>query len=149
MNLSEHFTLEELTFSEYATRQAIDNTPSQQVIENLILLCTHILEPFRALIQLPLIITSGYRSITVNADIGGSSTSQHCEGKAADFHVSGLTVQQVYDKVKNSKLPFDQLIQEFNQWTHASYNSESNRRMCLIATHVNGKTVYTNDGVIQ
>jgi hypothetical protein len=142
MNLTEHFTLEEMTISEYAARNGIKNTPSETAIQNLTLLCQKVLEPLRLIVQKPIIITSGYRSKKVNEAIGGSSTSQHMKGQAADFIVHDLTLEEVFNIVAG-QLPFDQLIQEFGQWVHASYH-EPLRKEKLLAKHVNGKTIYTS-----
>ena len=151
MLLSPHFTYEEMIFSEYATRQAIDNTPSEDIKDNLIITCQKALEPIRSLVHVPLLITSGYRSIKVNAGIGGVITSQHCEGQAADTIAIGLGLKEYYQLIKSfvasSQLVLDQVIFEFGQWVHVSYNEANNRKMFLIATKVNGKTIYTNDGV--
>ena len=142
MNLTEHFTLEEMTISEYAARNGIKNTPSETAIQNLTLLCQKVLEPLRLIVQKPIIITSGYRSKKANEAIGGSSTSQHMKGQAADFIVHDLTLEEVFNIVAG-QLPFDQLIQEFGQWVHASYH-EPLRKEKLLAKHVNGKTIYTS-----
>ena len=140
MKLTEHFTLEEMIVSEYAARNGIKNTPSATAVQNLTLLCQNVLEPLRQIVQKPVIITSGYRSKKVNEAIGGSSTSQHMKGQAADFIVIGLTLDEVFTIVAG-QLPFDQLIQEFGQWIHASYK-EPLRKEKLLAKHVNGKTKY-------
>jgi hypothetical protein len=104
------------------------------------LLCQNVLEPLRQIVQKPVIITSGYRSKKLNAAIGGSSSSQHTKGQAADFIVIGLTLEEVFDIVAG-QLPFDQLIQEFGQWVHASFH-EPLRKEKLLAKRVNGKTIY-------
>lgn len=78
MNLSEHFTLEEMTFSQTAVRNGISNQPGAAEIENLKALCANVLEPLRALAGRPLHINSGYRSAELNRRIGGAATSQHC-----------------------------------------------------------------------
>jgi len=85
MNLTLHFTLEEFVQSQTATRHNLPNTPTSGDITNMTLLCTNVLEPLRTLIDEPLTISSGYRSPDVNKLVGGSPTSQHCEGKAADL----------------------------------------------------------------
>lgn len=142
MKLTDHFTLEEMTVSEYSARNGIKNTPSDTATQNLILLCQKVLEPLRLTVQKPIIITCGYRSKKVNAAIGGSSTSQHMKGQAADFIVIGMTLEEVFNIVAG-QLPFDQLIQESGQWVHVSYK-EPMRKEKLLAKHVNGKTIYTS-----
>jgi zinc D-Ala-D-Ala carboxypeptidase len=141
MKLTEHFTLEEMTVSEYATRNGLKNTPSETSVQNLKILCKNILEPLRLIVKKPVIITSGYRSKIVNRAIGGSTTSQHMKGQAADFIVIGMTVEEVFNIVAK-QLPFDQLIQEFGKWVHVSYK-ENLRHEKLQARLVNGKTKYT------
>ena len=80
MKLTDHFTLEEMTVSEYAARNGLKNTPSETAVQNLKILCKNVLEPLRLNLQKPIISTSGYRSKKVNEAIGGSTTSQHMKG---------------------------------------------------------------------
>ena len=144
MKLSPHFTLEELYYSPTAIRRGIDNTPPDDVRENLRVLCTTILEPIRSLANQGIIITSGYRRLLLNSIIGGSLSSQHITGKAADIHGETLSVTDLYNLIKGSSIPFDQLIHEFDSWVHVSWDLKP-RKQCLIATKENGKTIYTND----
>jgi len=141
MRLSEHFDLSEFTMSEEAVRKGIDNTPSDETRGKLVMLCLKVLEPIRELVEVSLIITSGYRSPEVNKMIGGSESSQHCKGEAADFHCTRLTVQDLFDLVRASNIPYDQLIQEFNRWVHISYRPNP-RRQAMYADKKEGKTVY-------
>jgi len=142
--LSEHFTLEEMTFSETAIRHGINNTPGTAAIQNLKELCEEMLEPMRTLAGGPIGVTSGFRSAVVNSLVGGSPTSQHKTGEAADIHCLQLTQQELFQLVRNSELPFDQLIDEFGRWVHVSYKKPgSNRRQVLRARKVNGVTKYT------
>jgi len=140
MNLSKHFTLEEMTRSDYAIRNNIDNTPSEQVIENLKNLCEHTLEPLRDIVKKPIQILSGYRCPEVNKGIGGATNSQHVEGKAVDIVVPQMTVDELFD-LANKYVDYDQVIHEFGRWVHIS-NSTPQRRMKLLAVKENGKTVY-------
>lgn len=140
MNLSQHFTLSELTRSQTAVRRGIDNTPTPQVIHRLTLLCTNVLEPIRKGCGV-VAITSGYRSVTLNRAIGGAAGSQHTTGDAADINVPGTTIEQLFQWIKQSDIPYDQLIQEFNQWVHVSY-SDKPRGQCLRAVKQEGKTIY-------
>jgi zinc D-Ala-D-Ala carboxypeptidase len=144
MKLSPHFTLEEMIFSQYAVRHGIDNNPSIEQIENLRALCINLLEPLRELVSRPITVTSGYRSPLVNRGIGGSATSQHMEGRAADIIVQGLTIQELYERIRDSQLPYDQLIQEFDSWVHVSYAPRL-RRQALYAVRENDRTVYVPD----
>jgi hypothetical protein len=143
VKLSEHFTLEEMTISETGARNGKSNIPGEREIENLKLLCSEILEHLRSALALPVSITSGYRSPEINKAVGGSSTSQHVFGQAADIHVSGMTAEELFlFATEKVFLPFDQIIQEFNQWVHISYRSNP-RGQKLRATHENGLTHYT------
>lgn len=144
MQISENFTLKELTVSDYAVRHSIEEQwrVSDAVIQNLRKLAINVLEPIREVIKKPIIITSGYRCKRVNKGIGGALTSQHVEGKACDFKVVGLTIQEVFDIIKKSNINYDQLIQEFDSWIHISYNSALNRNENLLATKKGGKTQY-------
>lgn len=148
MNLTNSFTLKELTESNTAIRLGIDNTPSEFVIKNLLLLCKNVLQPLRDHMDEPIKISSGYRSMELNKKIGGSSsTSQHCVGQAADISCGERTAE-IYDFIKNNII-FDQLIWEFGTddnpiWVHVSYSSKKNRKECLRSYKINGKTVYSH-----
>ncbi len=134
MKLSEHFSLEEMVFSQTATRRGIPNAPNGTVVNNLTRLC-QMLESIRAHIERPIIITSGYRSQALNTFIGGAKNSQHCLGCAADFVVRGMPVEQIMQVIIASDIPFDQVINEYGKWTHASVTkNEGNvpRREALI-----------------
>lgn len=130
MNLSNHFTLQELTASQTAARWGIDNTPPESAIESLENLA-ELLEQVRDICQAPVIISSGYRSPELNRRVGGSMNSQHCKGQAADFTVKGLPLDIVMELIITSKLPYDQLIREFNSWIHIS-TAEHPRKQALI-----------------
>jgi hypothetical protein len=141
MKLTEHFDLSEFTVSQEAVRSGIDNTPTEAIIGRLVLLCLNVLEPIRDLVDAPLIISSGYRSPELNKLIGGSESSQHCKGEAADFHCPRLTVEDLFGLIRSSNIPFDQCIQEFGRWVHVSYQ-EHPRREALYASKKEGKTVH-------
>ena len=141
MRLSEHFDLSEFTVSQEAVRKGIDNTPSGLIINRLRFLCEKVLEPIRDLADKPLSITSGYRSPDLNKSIGGSTTSQHCLGEAADFHAQGYTTEELFQLIKSSNIPYDQLIQEFGTWCHVSYRPDP-RKQALYAVKENGVTKY-------
>lgn len=142
MNLSHSFTLDELTASQTATRNGIDNTPNPQQIEALKKLCENILEPLQQ--RLTISISSGFRCVELNKAIGGAGSSQHCLGEASDISAKEMNVEQLYQYIKHSGLPYDQLLQEYDRWVHVSYSSR-NRRQCLRAVKENGKTVYKPD----
>jgi hypothetical protein len=145
MKLSNSFNLIEFTSSETASRRGIDNTPSIAVIENLRLLCENVLQPLRDKYGKSINITSGYRSPKLNKAIGGSSTSQHCYGQAADIQVDKKDYLKVWEILKT--LPFDQIIWEFGtesaaDWIHVSFVEGKNRGQKLKAVKKFGKTEY-------
>ncbi len=149
MQLSQHFTLEEFTISQTATRFGIDNTPSPAVIAHLENLCQSLLEPLRTRLGRSIKISSGYRSSILNSRVGGAANSQHLLGEAADIIVPGMTPYQVACIVRD-QFQYDQVIQEFGQWTHVSLRMlpSTNRRMPLTAMVRNGKTVYIG-GILE
>lgn len=134
MNLTENFTLFEMTYSETAYRKKISNNPPSCVIPNLQALCKNVLQPLRNHIGLPIIITSGYRSALLNKMVGGVATSQHCLGQAADFIIKGYDLKEAFNYIKNY-LEFDQLLYEYskdgNKWIHVSYCAKHNRRHAI------------------
>lgn len=130
MYLSEHFTLAELTVSESAARQGIDNTPDSITLANLRRLCT-LLEQVRLLFDKPILVSSGYRSAELNRVVGGSRTSAHMQGLAADINVLGVTPSALAQRVADSPLTFDQLIIEYDQWVHLGLSSTPERRQLL------------------
>jgi len=143
MNLSPHFTLEEFTVSQTATRLGITNLPSPVVIANLQNLCINLLEPLRTRLGRSIKISSGYRCNLLNAKIGGADNSQHTFGEAADIIVAGMTPYEVACTVRD-EFNYDQCILEFGEWTHLSLRMipTSNRRMPLTAMKRDGRTVY-------
>jgi len=136
MNLSPHFTLEEMVISETASRKGINNTPSAAVIENMRVLCG-VLEEVRRLLGQPILITSGYRSAALNKAIGGSTTSAHQHGLAADFIAPPLTPLEVCLQIEASDIGFDQLIYEYT-WTHFGLRKENMRRQTLTLNKAGG-----------
>ena len=118
--LTKHFTLEEMTFSDAALRHGLDNTPSEEIIENLKRLCILILEPVRDIVHKPVQVTSGYRSLEVNALVGSKATSQHIQGCAADIKVPGVSPDVLIKAIIGAGLPYEQVIREFDNWVHVS-----------------------------
>ena len=112
MQLSDHFSLSELTKSDTAIRHGIDNEPGDMEVENLIMVCDKILEPVRDYFQIPFTPNSGFRSLELNRKIGSSDRSQHVKGEAVDFEVPGVPNKEVALWVKDN-CEFDQLILEF------------------------------------
>lgn len=133
--LSPHFSLEELTHSDVAVRNGWDNTPDEATTVNLTRLA-EFLERVKVLLDnKPIMINSAYRSKQVNDAVGSKDTSQHRLGCAADIRVPGMTPDQVTQAIKSSDLPFDQVIREFDSWTHVSVpnrEGEQPRGMALI-----------------
>jgi zinc D-Ala-D-Ala carboxypeptidase len=140
MNLTKHFTLEEMIRSTTATRQGIDNTPPEYVIENLRMLCKHILEPLRVLVGEPIYVESGYRCAELNLLVNGQPDSQHKEGKAADIVIANFETPVVCQIILEH-FPFDQLIEEFSEWTHVSYDVMA-RKETSVASKQGSKTFY-------
>ncbi len=140
--LSEHFSLDEFTASQEATRHSINNTPSEKVVENIRMLAA-LLEQVRELLGGHSIhISSGYRSLMLNRHIGSSDTSAHIRGWAADFTCPSFgTPIAVSKKIAESNLKFDQLIFE-GTWVHISCDPQ-NRRQLLTARFKDGHTYYT------
>ena len=120
MNLSPNFTLEELTRSETAARNEWDNTPNEAEIENLKRLAALLQQVKTAVGGKPVMINSGFRSKKVNDAVGSKDSSQHRLGCAADIRVPGMTPKQVVDACITAQVPFDQIILEFDSWTHIS-----------------------------
>ena len=149
MQLSKHFELAEFTRSSTAKRAGISNMPTDAHLENIKLLCEKILEPIRVHFARPIILSSGYRSSALNRAVGGSSSSQHCSGEAADIDMDGTNVTnaQIFNYIKDN-LEFDQLIWEFGtdsnpDWVHVSYESNGRqRKQILRAVKKNGSTSY-------
>jgi len=120
MQLSPNFTLEELTRSDAAARNGWDNTPNETEIENLKRLATLLQDVKAAVDGKAVMINSGFRSKQVNDSVGSKDTSQHRLGCAADIRVPGMTPRQVVDDCIANGVPFDQIILEFDSWTHIS-----------------------------
>jgi uncharacterized protein YcbK (DUF882 family) len=120
MQLSPNFTLEELTRSEAAARNGWDNTPNEQELENLKRLAALLQEVKAAVGGKPVMINSGFRSKLVNDSVGSKDSSQHRLGCAADLRVAGMTPRQVVEACIEAKVNFDQIILEFDAWTHIS-----------------------------
>ena len=148
MNLSDNFSLLELTKSQTAERKGIDNTPSPEHQENLKLLCTHIQQPVRDHFERVVSVSSGYRSPELCTAIGSKITSQHAKGQAADFEIFGLSNQELAIWI-HENLEYDQLILEYwkkedpsSGWVHCSFDDRVNRKQYLKAYKENGSTKY-------
>jgi len=137
--LSRYFTLEEMT----KTDTGFINVPNQQELENLSDLCADVLDKVRILCG-PIIVSSGYRSSEVNSFVGGARGSQHLYGMAADIQSRKLTPKELFQRIMDADIQYDQLILEFDRWVHISYNGLLNRQMALHATIQNGNVVYVS-----
>lgn len=120
MNLSENFTYDELTRSETAARHGFDNTPNESEVDNLKRLAALLEEVKKAVGGKPVMINSGFRSKQTNDAVGSKDSSQHRLGCAADIRVPGMTPRQVVEACIEAQVPFDQIILEFDSWTHIS-----------------------------
>jgi hypothetical protein len=150
MNLSPNFSLHELTKSETALRLDLDNTPDDEATENLRLLCEKVLQPVRDHFGKGVKVNSAYRSPESNAAVGGSKTSDHCKGMAADIEIPGVANADLAQWVMDN-LDYTQLILEFytpgipdSGWVHVSYDPDNLKKQELTATKVAGKTTYLN-----
>jgi hypothetical protein len=147
MKLSENFSLIEFTKSQTADRKGIENTPNEIHVLALESLCHNILERVRSAFAKPVMINSGYRSPALCEAIGSKSTSQHCNGEAADIEIFGVSNYDLAKYIENN-LNFDQLILECwdgiepnSGWVHVSYVDDvSNRKDVLTYTRANGYT---------
>ena len=132
MNLTDHFTLEELTHTDHRT---LDNTPNETELANIQRLA-EFLEAVKTLLGgKPIMVNSAFRSKAVNDAVGSKDTSQHRIGCAADIRVPGMTPDQVVRAIIASDLGFDQVIREFDRWTHISIPNQvsgSPRKQALI-----------------
>ncbi len=120
MQLSEHFSLEELTASETAARNGWDNTPNEAELANLKRLAEFLEEVKQVLGGKPVMINSAFRSKLVNDAVGSKDSSQHRVGCAADIRIPGMTPDEVVKAVIASGIGYDQVIREFDRWTHIS-----------------------------
>lgn len=148
MKLSENFSLQELTKSETASRRGLDNTPGATEIANLKVLVEKVLQPIRNHYKKGVHVNSGFRHSEVNAAVGGSKTSDHTKGRAADIEIPGVANADLAHYIKDN-LKFTQLILEFytpgipdSGWVHVSYDPGNLKCQVMTAYKKNGKTVY-------
>ena len=148
MKLSKNFSLKEMTKSQTALRRGIENEPGEEQQANLQQLCEQVLQKVRDHFGKPVNVNSGYRSPELNTGIGGSPTSDHCKGMAADIEISGVSNYELAEWIKNN-CEFRQLILEFytpgvpdSGWVHVSYDYEENFKKVMTAMKEDGKTVY-------
>ena len=149
IRVSKNFALSEMVKSATAERLNVDNSPSDIHLVNLTHLAIHILQPVRDQFGV-ITINSGYRSPALNAKVGGSKTSQHCNGQAADFESFSTPNPDLAKWIANN-LEFDQLILEFydgvnpnSGWVHCSYNLMGNRKKIMTALKTKSGVQYKN-----
>lgn len=151
MKLTNNFTLQELTKSETALRQGIDNTPTVEVVENLKVLAEKVLQPVRDHFGRGVKVNSGFRCLAVNAAVGGvqgAKPSDHTRGMAADIEIPGLPNAELAQWIE-ANLEYTQVILEFytqgipdSGWVHVSYDPVNLKKQSLTAVKREGKTVY-------
>jgi len=151
MKLTNNFTLEELTKSETALRQNIDNTPTEDIVNNLRTLAEKVLQPVREHYNKGVKVNSGFRSMAVNAAVGGvqgAKPSDHTRGLAADIEIPGVPNAELAQWIE-ANLEYTQVILEFytqgipdSGWVHVSYDPASLKKQSLTAVKQDGKTVY-------
>jgi zinc D-Ala-D-Ala carboxypeptidase len=132
MRLSPHFSLEELTNSDTATRLGIDNTPTVEVIDNLTFLANE-LEYVQTILGHPMLISSGFRCHALNDHLGSNRTSSHTKGLAVDFICPSFgNPRSVCDAIITANINYDQVILEYGRWVHLSFHPEDPRNQALI-----------------
>lgn len=148
MNLTTNFSLHELTKSETALRHNLPNDPDEKAIANLKVLCEQVLQPVRDHYGKGVKVNSGFRHPDVNAAVGGSKTSDHCQGQAADIEIPGVPNHELAEYIAQN-YKFTQVILEFytpgvpdSGWVHVSYDPSNLKGQTLTATKKDGKTVY-------
>jgi hypothetical protein len=148
MQLSPNFSLTEMVKSETALRHGLENTPGKAEIAAMRLLCEKVLQPVRDHYGTGVKVNSGFRHPDVNAAVGGSKTSDHCKGQAADIEIPGVANADLAVWIMEN-LDYTQLILEFytpgildSGWVHVSYNPADLKKQNLTATKKDGKTVY-------
>ena len=150
MKLTANFSLAEMTKSETALRHDLENEPNEEQLANLVALCENVLQPMRDYFGKGVKVNSGFRHPDVNAKVGGSKTSDHCKGMAADVEIPGVANADLAQWTVDN-CDFRQVILEFytpgipdSGWVHVSFNPDDNKKQVLTATKQNGKTVYLN-----
>jgi uncharacterized protein YcbK (DUF882 family) len=148
MQLTNNFSLAEMVKSDTALRHDMDNTPGEAEIENLKRLCEKVLQPVREHFKTGVKVNSGFRHPDVNAKVGGSKTSDHCKGQAADIEIPGIPNADLAKWITEN-LDFTQVILEFytqgvpdSGWVHVSYDPQNLKKQSLTAIKKDGKTVY-------
>lgn len=150
MKLSPNFTLAEMTKSDTALRYNMDNTPDSEQTANLTTLAENVLQKVRDHYATGVKVNSGFRAPEVNAKVGGSKTSDHCKGMAADIEIPGVANATLAQWIIDN-LDFTQVILEFytpgipdSGWVHVSYDPANLKKQVLTAMKEDSRTVYKN-----
>ena len=152
-NISKNITYIEATKSATAIKKGIDNTPTNETLKIMQYVAENVFEPLREHFNVPIGITSFYRSSALNKAVGGSSTSEHVNGSAIDIDADvfgRITNKEIFNYIKDN-LNFNQLIWEFGNdnepdWVHVSLKKSGNKKQILQAKKINGRTKYINYG---
>lgn len=149
MMLSPNFTLEELTYCEYAMRRDMNNIPPKATVETLRILCENVLEPLHLAVGNNLKILSGYREHMVNIAVNGTDNSLHKCGQAVDFVIKGVTIVDAWKNIalgKYGDIKYDQLVYEYETWVHMSYKPINYQRSMILSARKNlvGKITYAS-----
>lgn len=150
MKLSNNFTLSEFTKSQTASRRGLNNEPTPDIIKALQTLAENVLQPVRDHYGRGVNVSSGYRSPEVNAAVGGSRTSDHCKGFAADIEIVGVANAElalyIRDNMKYTQLILEGYIEGVpdSGWVHVSYDPSNLKKQVMTAKFVNGRAVYSN-----
>jgi hypothetical protein len=151
--LSPHFNYKEMIRSDTGTRLGIDNTPTDEHLKNLVLVCVNVLEPVRKVFG-PVRVNSGYRSLALNMAINPMTStinklSKHCSGQAVDFEVDGVSNATLAEWCRDNLPDYDQVILEFytpgdpnSGWVHVGFVVGKQRKEVFTAARVNSKTEY-------
>ena len=136
MNITKNFKLEEFAKSETAQRKGIDNSIPAELIPNIKALCENVLQPLRDYAEVPIVISSGYRCPALNKAVGGSATSQHMKGEAADIIIPSKKVGLQWFEWMRTHLSYNQLIWETNSrggsWIHVGYKRTGKNKMQVL-----------------
>lgn len=145
MQLTENFSLAEMTISRFAALHGFKNDPDMRQAISLCRLCRNVLQPLRDAIKQPITVTSGFRSSQLNNAIEGAPQSQHMRGEAADIIIPGYSFTQIMLLIRRLRLPVDQLIDEHGQWVHLSHTlPENTRGEVLVVRYINHKLSTTH-----
>jgi len=148
MKLTDNFAMYEFLRSQTAARHGIAMDPPIEVVDNLRRLCVDILQPLRDNIGVSITISSGYRPPELNNLIGGSTTSAHMDGRAADIIIEGHSPLQVAQTIQDMELPYDQVIHEFGQWVHVGISPEDLEvRLQELTAYLDGKGIHYDLGL--